>query len=356
MLTGYAVFSWLLSRYWERLSPHASRCLPLIVADTFVASAILGVGGPSGAFFLATLFTSTAAGVRYGVRGVAGVSTLQVLGYLAAVFVPSGGPVEAGATVWTGVQVVVVHPLLYPVAGHIGLRLRGLFEELTSEQERRRVAERAAAAAEERTRLARDMHDSVAKTLRGIALAAQALPLWLERDPERAAATAAQVVAAAGTAVREIRELITDLRESPAGPSVADGVAAVLREWSAQTGVAAGLCVRGTPLPLPVVARHETVAVLREALTNIDRHSAAETVTVELAAEAEHLVMTVRDNGRGFDPVLPLPGRYGLVGMRERAARAGGSLTLTSATGSGTTVTLRVPMADTPSEDREPSP
>lgn len=347
MLVSYAVLSGLLSRYWERLSPYLSRHPLLVAADVLVASTILAVDGPSGVFFLATVLTSTTAGVLYGVKGVAGVSALQILGYLAALsahLAVLGAPVS---TVWVSLQVALIQPLLYPVAGYVGLRLRGLFTELALEQEKRRAAERAAAAAEERARLARDMHDSVAKTLHGAALAAQALPVWLAKDPDRAAATAAQVVNAAETAAQEARDLISDLREDAADVPIGDSVAHVLRTWSEETGVDTKLHASGSPLPLLVTARHETIAVLREALTNIDRHAAASAVTVDLTAVSDHLVMTVRDDGRGFDPAVPVPGHYGLVGMRERAAHAGGSLTVSSTPGRGTSLTLRVPLAAT---------
>ncbi len=135
----------------------------------------------------------------------------------------------------------------------------------------------------------------------------------------------------------------------------ADRVAAVLREWSARTGVRTRLRSCGSPLPLLVTARHETLAVLREALANVDRHAAARTVDVELAAEDGYLVLTVRDDGRGFDPEAPVPGHYGLVGMRERAVRAGGRLALDTAPGRGTALTLRVPLA-APSDTSERSP
>ncbi|GLU47763.1 sensor histidine kinase [Nocardiopsis ansamitocini] len=345
MLACYAVLSGLLARYWDRLSPYILRHPLLVVADVAVASSILAVDGPSGAFFLATVLTSTTAGVLYGTRGLIGVSCMQIIGYLVALLAYLSLPGTSTGSIQVGFQIVLVQPLLYPVAGSIGRRLRGLFTELALEQEKRRLAEHAAATAEERSRLARDMHDSVAKTLQGAAMAAQALPLWLEKNPERAVATAAQVAAATRVAAQEARELIADLREDTSESPIAASVAEVLRDWSAETGVETVLNAPDGSLPLLVIARHETVAVLREALTNIDRHAAAGTVTVDLAEEAHHLVVVVRDDGSGFDTTVAIPGHYGLVGMRERAARAGGHLTLASAPGAGTVLTLRVPLA-----------
>ena len=139
-LISYAVLSWLLSRYWGRFSAHVVRYPVLTVADILVSSAILAMSGLSGAFFLATVLTSATAGVLYGVRGVAGISALQILGYLAALFTYLGGLSTPTVTLWVTVQAIVIQPLLYPTAGYIGLRLRGLLEELAAEQERRGAA------------------------------------------------------------------------------------------------------------------------------------------------------------------------------------------------------------------------
>ncbi|MGI5120788.1 sensor histidine kinase [Marinactinospora thermotolerans] len=371
LMVLYALLSLMLGRYWERFTPYLLRHPLLITADVFIAVSILAVDGPSGAFFIATVLTSTAAGVLFGPRGIAAVTAFQILGYTAALLSHTSLITAPGTGELLRFQFLVVHPLLYPVAGYSGWRLRQIFTELALEQERRRAAELAAAAAEERARLARDMHDSVAKTLRGAAMAAQALPLWMKKDPERAEAAAAQVVVAAETAAQEARNLIADLRDEAAGMPFTDAVETVLDTWSGQTGIATDLSVPRYPPSLLVTARHEALAVLREALTNIERHAWATLVTVELTVQhADHregtsdpgyLVMHVTDDGRGFQAPIPHehdapsgpPGHYGLVGMVERARRACGDLTIESTPGKGTRLTLRVPLASaTPTPER----
>ena len=95
------------------------------------------------------------------------------------------------------------------------------------------------------------------------------------------------------------------------------------------------------------LAREPAVALFRiaqEALTNVAKHAGAEHVWLRLEADDEHMCLTVRDNGRGFEPGWPTrPGRLGMTTMKERAIAAGGSLVLESASDKGTTLTARVP-------------
>ncbi|WP_246062058.1 sensor histidine kinase [Haloactinospora alba] len=258
-------------------------------------------------------------------------------------------------------QVLFVQPALYPIAGYMGSRLRTIFSDLAAEQEARQQAERDTAAAEERARLARDMHDSVAKTLRGTAMAAQALPLWVRRDPDRADNEAARIAKAAQTAADEARDLISDLRTNRSEDDLATEVSEIVRCWSEETGVPANISVPSptdTQVRLLVVAKQETLAILNEALANIDRHAGAGSIDVALrAGEDGYAVLHIADSGVGFGPFtwdstshsirdLPEPtGHYGLLGMWERAQHAGGSLRIESTPGEGTSTTLRMPMA-----------
>jgi signal transduction histidine kinase len=98
---------------------------------------------------------------------------------------------------------------------------------------------------------------------------------------------------------------------------------------------------------LPLRTRYEAIAILSEALTNIGRHAHAQSVSVRLAAEHGEVVLTVSDDGTGFRleelPFFARAGHYGLVGLHERAQRVGGTVTVVSEPGSGTTVTIRLP-------------
>ncbi|WP_019634355.1 sensor histidine kinase [Actinomadura atramentaria] len=322
---------------WERISPALARHPTLVALDVVVSYAVLAAGGVLGPFFLHTVVTSVLAGLLLRWPGATLISVLQALLYLVSV-------TELGVA--PTFQTFIGTPLFYFVGAFAGSALRRLLADNAALAEARRAAEVAAAAAEERARLAREMHDSVAKTLRGIALAAGALPGWVAASPERAADRARQVAAAADTAFEEVRALLTDLRRDAGGAPLAAVVGELARAWGRSAGVA--VAVRADPAAaLPPAARHEALSILREALDNVARHAAAERVEVVLELADGTVALRVSDDGRGFatGEDAARTGRYGIVGMRERAARAGAALELRSAPGAGTVVALAVPVA-----------
>jgi signal transduction histidine kinase len=330
----YVALTVVAALRWRDLAPRIQRHPVLITSDIACAFVILLVAGPAGPFFVATVLTSAVAGILFPLRGVLLVAAFQVLCYLGALL---------GPDVVLGPQELVIHPLLYLVAGLAGIRLRGIYAELAAEQTARHDAERAVAAAEERARLARDMHDSVAKTLRGTALSAQALPMWMERDPERALATAREISHAADTAALEARQLLDGLREDAPAEFTA-AVAEAAAQFQERSGLAVQTQLEDPGVELGAIARHEALAILGEALANAERHASAQHLTVELAREDDHAVLSIRDDGVGFSPDDTPEGHYGLRGMHERAAHAGSELSVTSVRGEGTTVCLRLPL------------
>lgn len=369
VVCAFALLTWLIARYWRRMLPHILRHPWLVGADAMVGATILIVDGPTGPFFLATVLTCTIAGTLFGWRGLLALSAAQCVFYYSALIAAMGALPLINHV--NAVQLLLINPLLYPIAGFVGTRLRVIFDELESEQRARVRAEHSAtmaeAAAEERARLARDMHDSLAKTLRGTAMAAQALPLWVKRDPERAGEEAQRIAEAANTAVNEARGLIADLRDHQGDTAISSRIAAEVEEWTRSSGVPARLRVEepeDAPFRLLVLAEQETVAILKEALSNVDQHARARSVTIDVCAEDQHLVLRIEDDGRGFGPVdwdgaastpdgLPEPvGHYGLLGMHERAHHAGGSLSIRSAPWTGARITVRMPLSAQPASPR----
>ncbi|GAA4132841.1 sensor histidine kinase [Actinomadura keratinilytica] len=341
LLSGVGSLSAIVLFSWQQIVPSLLRHPVLIGFDVFVAYAVLEIGGVTGPFFLFTVVTSMLAGLLLVGRWLVAVCAMQVLLYFAAA---TG---FGAARELVNFQTVVAMPAFYLVAGFAGARLRHLYDRQSQLEAARRAAEVVAAAAEERSRLAREMHDSLAKTLRGIAMSAQALPLWVDRAPARAAEEARRIAAAAEVASREARQLIEDLRDEtfqqPLGRAVADVAAA----WAEETGTAVTQRV-DTGIDLPLRARYEVIAILKEALENVHRHARATAVEVCLTQETDRTVLRVRDDGRGFDGGQDLGrllsgGHYGLVGMRERAHNAGASLSVDSAPRAGTTITVVVP-------------
>jgi signal transduction histidine kinase len=201
-------------------------------------------------------------------------------------------------------------------------------------------------AASERARLARELHDSVAKTLRGVSFAALALPSSLRRHPDLAERLAATVSEGADAAVREARELLGALRRDLPDRPFADNIGDVCRLWSATTGIP--VTVTAAPIEPQLAARYELTQILHEALRNVARHAHAHQVRVVLGQSADRLELRIEDDGTGF-PVprnlstLSASGSFGILGMSERAKAAGGTLDVASSIHAGTTLVVRLP-------------
>jgi signal transduction histidine kinase len=199
--------------------------------------------------------------------------------------------------------------------------------------------------AEERSRLAHELHDAVSQKLFSLRLTAQAATALVDRDPSRAKDELQQVAALAAEAADELRAAVVELR--PAGLDE-DGLAATLRTQvhvldrahSARVTFSA----RGARA-LPAAQEEAMLRVAQEALHNALRHSQAEHVDVALERRGPGAVLRITDDGTGFDPLaIRRAGRHlGLVSMRDRASGVGGTLTVESAPGKGTTIEMEVP-------------
>jgi signal transduction histidine kinase len=205
---------------------------------------------------------------------------------------------------------------------------------------------------EERTRLAREIHDTLAQQLTGIVLELEAADTLLNRGSERRAKSSVEKARElARGALQEARRSVWNLRPAPL--SATGLVAAIGHEveaWEERTGIPARFRARAVPQHPPLSPTAE-VALLRigqEALSNAARHGKPEHVDVELRAHAQELVLSIHDDGVGFDPSASAPREdcFGLDGMAERARSAGGTLTVVSAPGNGTTVTTRLPFTE----------
>ena len=352
--TGIAVFIvvalaflyWLAGRYWERIVPRLVAHPLLTGIDLLISLVVLSAEGPSGPFFQSTVAASAVAGLLFRWRGMLLVAVTQIACYFAA-YGYYDSLMHDGVSTLTGFQQLFGQPAYYPIIGLVGVMLRRLFDAQAAADAARQLAESRQAAADERARLAREMHDSLAKTLRGIAMSAQALPIWVRKSPDRAADEARRLASAAEIASREARELITDLRDDQVQERLVTTVREVSERWAAGSGVSVYLDL-DERAELPLVARYELVAILKEALVNIGRHADAHTVSVRLRGD-DAVMLTVEDDGAGFDAPTKGPdwldelaraGHYGVVGMHERAKRAGAELTMRSSSGRGTTMTV----------------
>ncbi|MEU9001390.1 GAF domain-containing sensor histidine kinase [Streptomyces sp. NPDC059982] len=200
--------------------------------------------------------------------------------------------------------------------------------------------------AEERSRLAHELHDAVSQKLFSLRLTAQAAATLVDRDPGRAKDELQQVALLAAEAADELRAAVTELRPAALDE---DGLVATLRNHvrvldRAHTAAVTFTCdgVRA----LPAAQEEAVLRVAQEALHNALRHSGADRVEVTLTrTPGGGAVLRVRDGGRGFSPsTVRTAGRHlGLVSMRDRASGAGGRLEVRSGPGEGTTIEMEVP-------------
>ncbi|MFI6643476.1 GAF domain-containing sensor histidine kinase [Streptomyces sp. NPDC050504] len=199
--------------------------------------------------------------------------------------------------------------------------------------------------AEERSRLAHELHDAVSQKLFSLRLTAQAAAALVDRDPARAKGELQQVAALAAEAADELRAAVVELR--PAGLEE-DGLVNTLRTQIQVMDRAHGARVTFESAGIRGLSAAQEEALLRvaqESLHNALRHSGAARVSVTLTRCDARTVLCVTDDGKGFDPgAVRRAGRHlGLVSMRDRAAGVGGRLTVESAPGEGTTIEMEVP-------------
>ena len=202
-------------------------------------------------------------------------------------------------------------------------------------------------ALEERHRIARDLHDSVSQSLFSTALHTRSAQRALEHEGLSASGALGQALGSIGDATRgaqrEMRELIFEL-----GPNaLEDGLVAALARHVSTIDTVDGLTidVQGPEPRLALSPGVETqlFGISREALANVVKHSHASTASIRVEARSASVLVVIRDDGVGFDPAARYPGHFGLESMTARAAEIGGLLTITSAPGDGTLVSVEAP-------------
>ncbi|MFG2480100.1 GAF domain-containing sensor histidine kinase [Streptomyces fagopyri] len=199
--------------------------------------------------------------------------------------------------------------------------------------------------AEERSRLAHELHDAVSQKLFSLRLTAQAAAALVDRDPARAKGELHQVAALAAEATEELRAAVIELRPAALDE---DGLVATLRTQIQVLDRAHSARVTFTGRgvrALPAAQEEAILRVAQEALHNALRHSGAARVDVLLEKRGPGAVLRVSDDGGGFDPTaIRNAGRHlGLVSMRDRSSGVGGTLAVESAPGKGTTIEMEVP-------------
>lgn len=337
-ITLMAVTSLVPVLTWDRIGAWVLRHPLIMTVDLAVSVVVLLTAGPESPFGLFAVTTAVLVGVLYDRAGGLALSAPLVLasGWTAL----TGDP---GPDLVTG----VVLPALLVTGAWAGGELRRLLlERRAALREVRRSLVRAATA-EERERLARELHDSVAKTLQGLALSATNLPMLAARDPERAADEAGRIRRAAERAADEARRLLRDLRVDDLDRPFEVTVREVVSAWNGQGGPATELRVRPLGELAPRV-RYELLQILRESLRNAVRHADASRIVIDLGRDGDVVHLSIDDDGCGFAGAADLDalsraGHFGLVGLHERAAALDGHVRIRSTPGCGTRVEVRAP-------------
>ena len=200
--------------------------------------------------------------------------------------------------------------------------------------------------AQERQRMARELHDTLAQGLAGLIMQLEAIDSHLENNNTgQAQAVTQQAMQRARTTLGDARRAIQDLRTNAIeNDSLSNALGREIDQFSANTGIQTIFEIDAQEMEIPASFVQDILRILQEALRNISRHANAKHVLVRLETEDGNLKLIIQDDGMGFDPqeALQKPGRFGLGGMQERAQKLGGQLTIDSTMYKGTHIQLQV--------------
>lgn len=199
------------------------------------------------------------------------------------------------------------------------------------------------AVSRERNRLARELHDTLAHSLSGLAVQLEAVNTLIDQDPAAAKSRVEQSLSVTRQGLTDARRAIQALRAEPLETL---GLAAALQELAegqaAEKNLTLTTSIMPPESPLPPLVEEGVYKIAKEGVANVVRHAEASQLHLRLAPERSGLVLEIRDDGVGFETGGNANGRYGLRGMQERATAIGGRLTVASQPGQGTTLRLEV--------------
>jgi signal transduction histidine kinase len=193
----------------------------------------------------------------------------------------------------------------------------------------------------ERTRIAREMHDTVVQGCVGVSTLIEAAVGSAHSDQDLMLECLDNARVHLRLTLDEARQALSDLRHD----SFELGLSELARVVTSEKGIPVTVDVTGSPAELPDFANRTLLLVAREAIRNSIAHASPTAVTVRLAFGSSTVRLVLQDNGRGFEPApgqLAAAGHFGILGMRERMEQIGGSLDVVSNPGSGTTVTAQL--------------
>ncbi len=225
---------------------------------------------------------------------------------------------------------------------------RQLIDQLEAAQTELAAAERREGVLEERQRLAREIHDTLAQGFTSIFMHLEAAEQAIPDDPDKLQKHLDQARSTARNSLDQARRVVQDLRPDLLEQhSLPDAIERTAIRWREETGITLTTIVTGNPFPLHPNIEVTLLRATQEALNNIRKHAQATAVQLTLSYMSDVVILDVQDNGLGLEGAesSPLSGGYGLQAMSERAEQCGGVVTIESDPGEGTTVVITIPLS-----------
>ncbi|AIQ51707.1 sensor histidine kinase [Paenibacillus sp. FSL R7-0331] len=207
--------------------------------------------------------------------------------------------------------------------------------------EKEKAAE--SAVLEERRRMARDLHDTVSQQLFAIHMSASSLPKVLERNEQQGITVMQQLITMSQMAQKQMRALIAQLRPVELeGRNLFEALEKWFPDYCRQNGLK-GVKELELQGELSEAIEHQLFLIIQESMANIVKHAGARVVSLSLREAPRQVVLSISDDGQGFEHVQHKQGSYGLTTMRERAEKLGGQVEIISRKGAGTTIRVHIP-------------
>jgi signal transduction histidine kinase len=248
----------------------------------------------------------------------------------------------------TGISAVTLGVWISAIVGQ-STRRRDLIHQLEQTQAELAASEHRSGILEERQRLAREIHDTLAQGFTSIVMHLEAADQALSDDPDALKKHLDRARETARNSLDQARRVVHDLRPDLLEQfSLPDALKRVTDRWSERTDIKATTTITGDLIPLHPNIEVILLRAAQESLNNIHKHAQATSVQLTVSYMEDVVILDVKDNGIGLinAPKSPLSGGYGLRAMQERVKHYGGSVELESDPGEGTTVVVTIPLSD----------
>lgn len=324
---------------WDKVAAFIVRHPAAVALDIVLGLIIFASANTPGLYIGYLGSTAVLIGLFFPILGQVLLTALLSLGYLLIVSLHSATTDEWGQALTRMVASIV----LFGSLTYVGQAMQKLQKQVNLTTERARSAAAEAALGQERSRIARELHDSLVKSLEGISLQAKAMMM-----SDKAVEEASMINAAATQSIQESRQLLRGLREDSV-PPLSESLRKMVDEVGTMHAVTVNLHVDGC-LALPLHVRYTAQKIAEEALENAAEHSGADQLECTAECSEGVLRLVVRDSGKGFSNKTERAARngnhFGLTGMRERAEEVEGHLLVDTGEGRGTEVVLTVPLTE----------